>query len=271
MIAKAIDKAEFRDPEFLFFIDVKNRFLKGIDEYRGLNHSLRLLRVAVDAQNSFLNIEQIELIYRGKSQQEFYSLVFDLLSRNVTTHYFYQKVREKFAEVLPQIRTKKGQKALHAYMQALDALAKQDQLGLKLLFLFKKHHLTDYSILRRISEMISVLKNQEIRDINILIQMVNRNYYIFEHLGKIIGVPPTRSNAKTYGLMLQYLVLRHKYQKSYIHFEKLLRILKDWGKCYTVIQDIRQQHPLLKYKQPTEFKVKLQGLSVYQAYKPYLT
>lgn len=271
IIAQAIDKKEFREQEFLFFIEVKNRCFKGINEYQGLNHSLRLFRVAVEAQKSFFNIEQIELIYRSKSQQEFYGLVFDLLSRNVTTHYFYQKVHEKFIEVLPQIKTRKGKKALHAYIHALDALAKQDQLGLKLLFLFKKHQLTDYSILNTVSNIIYSVQSQNIRDLNSLIQIANNHYYIFERLGKIIGVPVSKSNAKTYALMVQYLALRYKYQKSYIQFEKMLKILKDWQKVYLIIQDIRQQYPLLKYKQPSEFKTKLQGIDVYHRYKSYFT
>ena len=49
--------------------------------------------------------------------------------------------------------------------------------------------------------------------------MVNMYYPLFEQLGKIIGVPTARSNAKTYALMLQYLALRYKYKKSYIQFE----------------------------------------------------
>lgn len=270
IIAQAIDKKEFREQEFILFSNLKNHLFNGVDEYEGLNRSLRLFRVAIGGQNSFLTIEQIELIYRSTSQQEFYDLVFELLSRNVSTSYFYQKVHEKFIEVLPQIRTRKGKKALHAYMQALDQLAKQDKLGLKLLFLFKKHQLTDYSILKTVSDIILALQSNNLRDLNSFIQMVNMYYPLFEQLGKIIGVPTARSNAKTYALMLQYLALRYKYKKSYIQFDKMIKILKDWQKSYLAIQDIRQKYPVFKYKQPPEFKTKLQGTDVYQYYKSYL-
>ncbi len=176
VIAQAIDKKQFKEPEFLFFLNLKNKFLQGTDEHKRLNQSLRLLKVAIDAKNSFLRIEQIESMYRNSYQQELYQLVFDLLSRNVSAPFFYNKVHEKLHEVLPLVKTEKAKNVLCSYVQELDSLVKQDKLGLRLLYLFKKYQLTDYSILGKVSDVVTYLSRQEVKDFDYVLNLITTYY-----------------------------------------------------------------------------------------------
>lgn len=271
LFTQAIENKTFQEPEFLFFVDIKKELMLGGGSYQGFQDSLRLFQVAIEAKNSFLMIEQIELIYRSSCQQEFYQLIFDLLEQSVTTQEFYRQVHQKLKEVMPKVRTEKGKRAVLSYVKALDTLSKQDKLGLQLLYLFKKYQLSDYSILKNVSDMLIYLKNKNLKDLKLLTRLVTRNYPIFEKLGKIIGISAEQSTPKTYALILQYLALSNKYQKSYRQFETMLLILKDWEKNYQHILEIRQEHSIFQYKCPSEFKDKVAGQEIYQKYKGYLS
>lgn len=269
-ILKACDQQKFSESDFLFFVNLRNSFARETGELEGLKESLRLFRVAIEAKNSFLKIEQIELMYRSSKQQEFYNLVFELLARNVTKVTFYKKVHQKLHEVIEQVKTEHGKQALKSYVSALDNLSKQDELGLRLLYLFKKLQLTNYSILKTVSDIVTYLEDKDLQDLETVVKLVQANNEVFVKVGRIIGIPFAKSHPKIYAMMLQYVALRHKYKVVYYQFKKMKKVLHKWHGFYRIVRDIRNQHPFLEYKQPKEFTEDIPGLNIYAKYQDYL-
>lgn len=269
-IAHSCDQKSFNDPEFLYFVKLRNDFAQEIGDFEGLKQSLRLFRVAIEAKNSFMRIEQIELLYRSSKQQEFYNLVFELLAKNVDKVTFYKQVHKKLNEVIEQVKTDNGRQALHSYIVALDTVSKQDELGLRLLYLFKKYQLTNYSILKNVSDLVTYLEDKDLQNIESIISLVKSNQDIFNKVGRIIEVPLTKSAPLTYARMLQYVALRHKYKTLYYQFKKLKKVLYTWCSFYQVVNDVRRQHPQDEYEQPKEFRENIPGLNTYNKYKKYL-
>ncbi|MDJ0844717.1 hypothetical protein [Crocosphaera sp.] len=163
--AQAIDNEKFGQEEFLVFVKMQYLLRKGINEYQGLYESLQLLKVAIEAKDCFISIDQAELRYRGIKQQEFYNFVESLLKDHEDTAEFREQVHIRLADVLPQIKTEEGRTALQNYAKYLDQLS-DNELGLKLLARFKAYQLGDYSILRVISEMIQGLGKRDLLDLN---------------------------------------------------------------------------------------------------------
>lgn len=211
-------------------------------------------------------IEQLELMYRSSKQQTFYQLVFDLLSRHIPQEKFYELIHQELAELLPKISTEKGQKALNYYVHSLDSLTQQDELGLKLLYLFKKYQLADYSILKEVSNMVNYVNDKNIRDINIIDRLIKKNETIFKQLGKIIEISPENNNSLVHSKMLQYLALESKYRAVDLQFERLIRVLKDWKNAYQTVKNIRKKYPWIHYEQPKEFTQKIEYLNLYKKY-----
>ena len=88
IMAQALENKKFKEKDFILLLQIKNKFSEGVGQYRGIKSYLRLFQVAIEAKNSFLSIEQIELLYRSSKQQSFYQLVFDLLDQNVSQEKF---------------------------------------------------------------------------------------------------------------------------------------------------------------------------------------
>ncbi|MDJ0660304.1 MAG: hypothetical protein QNJ42_12560 [Crocosphaera sp.] len=269
IMAQALEHKRFRERDFVLLLQVKNKFAEGLNEYKGLNSYLRLFQVAIEAKNSFLAIEQIELLHRSSKQQSFYQLVFHLLEQHMSNERFYQFIHQELTEVLPKIKTEKGKKALECYVNALDSLTHKDELGLKLLYLFKKYQLSNYSILQKASNVVEVLQEQDIKNSGSLLKIVKKNNKIFEKLGRILEIPEEKNTPLTYASMLQYIVLKSKYSKVYCQFQKLIEVLGTWNKFYKTVESIRRQHPWNKYRQPQDFKKKLVMLDLYKKYHHY--
>ncbi|MEA5511611.1 hypothetical protein VB715_17700 [Crocosphaera sp. UHCC 0190] len=269
ILAQALDHQRFREQDFIWLIQIRNKFTQGLGEYQGLNAYLRLFRVAIEAKNSFLSIEQIELLYRSSKQQNFYHLVFQLLERDVSKESFYQLIHQELTESLPKIKTEKGKKALECYVQSLDSLTYKDDLGLKLLYLFKKYQLTNYSILQKVSNIVDYLKNRDIKNTATLVKLVKKEGEVFDQLGKILEIPPEKNSPLTYATMLQYIVLQAKYGKVYSQFEKLMEVLGEWNKSYKTVESIRRQYSWTDYQQPKDFKQKLETLDLHKKYRHY--
>lgn len=51
---------------------------------------------------------------------------------------FKQQIRTKLEEIKPTIKTEQGREALEDYTESLEGLAEEKDIGLKLLYLFKK-------------------------------------------------------------------------------------------------------------------------------------
>ncbi|WP_107667039.1 hypothetical protein [Cyanothece sp. BG0011] len=268
--AEAIDNEKFGQEEFLIFVKMQYLLRKGINEYQGLYESLQLLKVAIDAKDCFISIDQAELRYRGTKQQEFYEFVESLLSDHENKAAFREQVHMRLADLLPQIKTEEGRTALQNYAKYLDQLS-DNELGLKLLSLFKTYELADYSILRVISELIQSLGKRDLLDFKGLVALVRVNYGLFEKLQAIIGLSERQSTPETYGLMIQFIALANRHGISHLKFDELIKVMKKWYKPYQAVIGIRQEHPPSEYKQPKEFKEAIPGVEIYEKYKKWLT
>jgi len=52
--AESIDSDKFSSQEFLMFVKMKYCLARGIEEYAGLDQSIKLLQGAIEAKNSYL-------------------------------------------------------------------------------------------------------------------------------------------------------------------------------------------------------------------------
>ncbi|MBR8828618.1 MAG: hypothetical protein DSM107014_12085 [Gomphosphaeria aponina SAG 52.96 = DSM 107014] len=283
-IAKALDDAKFTSREFKSFLEVKSNLIQGRGEYEGINNFIALLSGAIEAKDSFLKIEQIELSYRSLKQQEFYNYIFELLGKvygeekgrkgkpekNLTKNEFYQEVQKKLDEVIPKIRTEEGKKALESYQKTLENLSKdKESLALKLLQLFKQYDLKDFSILKKISDMVIYLQDKNIENLNECLTLGKANQEIFGKLAQIIGLPESKREPKTYAIMLQYTALSYKHQGSYSQFARLIEVLQQWKSFYQSVISIREEYPRHEYNQPPEFTQEIPGEILYNKYKDY--
>ncbi|WP_373479398.1 hypothetical protein [Geminocystis sp.] len=269
-IARALDSDKFTESDFLDFVKVSNLFAKEVGEYKGLRNYVALFRVAVEAKNSFLTIEQIELSYRSSKQQEFYNYVLTLLEKQLSPAKFITLLEAKLAQILPDISTEEGKNAINIYADTLKTVARQDELGLRLIFLFKKYQLEDFSLLRVISDMVEYLLGRDLRDFQDIVILVKANEKKFQQLGKIIELPIEKTSYEDYARMLQYIALKQKHQNSYLQFQRLLEILTQWFHFYLIIQDLREHYPESQFEAPSEFKQSISGLEIYLKYKSVL-
>ena len=268
--AEVIDNEKFGQKEFLLFVKMQYLLRKGINEYHGLYESLQLLKVAIDAKDCFISIDQTELRYRGSKQQEFYKFVERLLADHEDKAAFREQLQTRLADLIVEVKTEEGKNALQSYAKYLDQLS-DNELGLKLLSLFKAYELADYSILRVISDIIQSLGKRDLLDFKGLVALVRVNYGIFEKLRDIIGLSEQQSTPETYGLMIQFIALSNRHAISYIKFDDLMKVMRKWFKPYQAIIGIREQHPPSEYKQPKEFKEAIPGIEIYEKYKKWLT
>lgn len=293
-IAKTIDNPNFQQSDFKFYLQIKSLFARNKESYQGLETSAELLRLAVKAQGNFLKIEQTELRYRSTKQQEYYEFVLNFLGEKFgddddnndlennqivakkrqenkySPEEFKQQIRTKLEEIKPTIKTEQGREALEDYTESLEGLAEEKDIGLKLLYLFKKFNLTDFSVLRVISDMVLYLQDKNMQNMKAMQDLVIKNEDVFIKLGRIIGVPKTKETPDTYAKLLQYLALSKKHEQTREQFIKLIQVLKPWQGFYRTITDIREQYSANQYNLPEEFTQEIPGLSIYENYQQYI-
>ncbi len=267
--ARAIDNDKFTKDEFLLFIKIKYYVGRDLEDYEGLSDSIKLLQVAIEAKNSYILLDQTESRYCSSKQQELYRFVEQQLQDQVEGEQLQTRIKEKLADILPHIKTDEGRLALESYVQQLEKLSRQE-LGLKLLALFKTYNLTDYSTLRVVSDIVNQLREQETTDIKSLVSLVMTNYDTFERLGQIIGITEKRSTPETYARMIQYITLSFRHEISFSKFEELISVLKRWSRHYQAIMGIRNEHPQKQYSLPREFFSPIPGVDIYEKYRKSL-
>jgi hypothetical protein len=268
--AERVDDKKFGNEEFILFVKVKQAINEDKKEYKQLAYSGELLRVAIAAQSSFLKIEQTELRFRSRKQQEFYDFVADSLIEETNKDKFKDKVKRKLAEIIPLLNSDEGRHALQAYLREIDLIS-QHEIGLKLLALFKKYQLADYTILKRVSDIVDLLEGKDLLEPKNLVILVIENYEVFEKLDPIIGINEVESTPEIYANILHYIGLNSRYKDSYSQFEKLIKILKKWQKPYQSVMAIREEYKENKYRIPPEFSQTIPGLNVYHKYEKYLS
>ena len=267
--AEKINDDKFGNEEFKQLIQFNVNVAKKTEGYPELYKSVELLKAAIIAQKSFLKLESTELRYRSRKQQELYNYVADNLVKDIDKEAFAKQVKQKQAEVLPLINTEEGRGAIDAYVKEISVLS-QYNLGLKLLALFKQYNLQDFSILKKVSDVIESLQAKELLSPKDLISSILEHYEAFEKLAPILGISEAESTATAYARVLQILGLINRHGKSYIQFEQLVELLKKWEKTYKNIAMVRQEYTSDQYQIPQEFKEDIPGINVYQKYAKYL-
>lgn len=268
-LVKSVDNEKFTSREFVNFLNLNRQFESNAGAYEGLKYSIELLRVALETKESFLKIEATETRYRSYSQQEFYEYVYEYLQQDLSINEFQELVQRQLNDIIPKIKTDEGKAAIQSYVNQLDIVCK-DKLGLKLLFLFKQYDLSNFALLRTVSEIADTFYDKNLESIKEFMVVVQLNAEIFLKLGQIIQVPTAKNKPETYALMLQYIALRNRHQKSYGQFQQLLGLLKEWERFYNPLITIRQEYPFSEYKQPPIFTEEIPGLNIYEKYQNHL-
>jgi len=143
----------------------------------------------------------------------------------------------------------------------------KNNLGLKLLYLFKQYDLSNFALLRTVGDIADTFYDKNLDSIKEFMVMVQVNADVFLKLGQIIEVPTPKNNPETYALMLQYIALKNRHGKSYDQFQSLLGLLREWEKFYNPLIAIRQEYPPEEFKQPILFGDDIPGLTIYGKYE----
>lgn len=229
-----------------------------------------MLNIAIDAKEIFLRIEATEFQYRGYAQQEFYQVVFDLLGKHLATGKFINEVNKLLEGVQQRLKTDEGQNALKSYFQDLEHLSSKHELGLKLLYLFKKYDFSDFSVIRTIDALVKYVQTINLEDKNTVKRVVKNNTELFEKVSHIIGLSEDNNHLETYTKLMQYVSLMDKHKETYQKFENLLSQLVVWEKAYYPLINIRNEYPAKNYQLPKTFRQPLPGLKIYQKYQQWL-
>lgn len=268
-MVKAIDNEKFTNREFIVFVTINRQLQQNIAPYDGLKDSLDLLRVALETKESFLKIESTETRYLSYAQQDFYKYVVELLEKNYTPTEFKELIEDKLIEIIPKIKSDDGKVAIQSYVNSLEIVCK-DQLGLKLLRLFKKYDLSNFALLQKVGKIADTFYDKDLESLKEFMVVVQVNVDMFLQLGQIIQVPNVKNKPETYALMLQYIGLRNRHAKSFGQFQSLLTSLKEWENFYNPLIAIRQEYPPAEFKQPLIFKEEIPGLGIYSKYESYI-
>lgn len=266
----AIDSEKFTGKEFVNFLSLNAQVNNNQGSFEGLKSSLDLLRVALETKDSFIKIESIESRYRGYTQQDFYKYVYELLRQNLDIVEFKNLVDMQVAQIIPKVKTEEGKAAIQSYANQLDILAK-NKLGLKLLTLFKEYDMSNFSLIKTVSEIADSFYDKNINSLKEFSVVVQINKENFLKLGQIIKVPNAKNNPQTYALFLQYIAMRNRHQQSFEQFQQLIALLKDWERFSQPLMAIRKEYPPADFKQPKMFQEEIPGLVIYEKYEKYLS
>ncbi|VEP17405.1 conserved hypothetical protein [Hyella patelloides LEGE 07179] len=267
--AEKIDDEKFGNQEFMLYVKLKKQVDKGTQEYQQICQSIKYLEVAIAAQGSYLRIEQTELRYRSRKQQAFYQFVTDNITDDVDKSAFQDRVKRKLAEVIPLVNSQEGREALQTYTTEINKVSQHD-LGLKLLSLFKKYQLEDFTILRKVSDLVEQVNAQDLLEDKNLMVLILENYDVLEKLAPILQIAEKDIQPEFFAKILQYMGLVRRHEKAFQKFQELIKVLQQWQKPFNSLKIIREQYPSSEYKLPKEFSEKIPGLNIYKKYEKYL-
>jgi hypothetical protein len=257
---------KFGNTEFVTFFKIKSYIARSIGEYNNLDKIIDLLKISIDTQSSFAKIDSTESRYCSSSQQELYKYIDTLYKQNLDHTTFVERVDVKLQEILPKLKTEEGREVLQNYAMEAGKVAGHP-LAVELLLSFKKYNLTDYSILRNVSDTINLLDGEDILNLDGLMVLVMKKYEVFEKLGPIVGVADEYNRPETYSKMLQYIGLKARHEKSYENFQEFLGELKNWEIHYKTICNVRQKYDHKEYRLPKDFTAEVPGIGLYNKYK----
>jgi hypothetical protein len=267
---EGLNDRKFGSPEFILLLKLRSYFMRGVPGYEGLEESTEMLKGALEAKDSFLRIEETEFQFRSSAQQKFYQNIFDLLSKNLSQQEFQREATDIVEATIPKLKTEDGITAIRGYEKELNSLCLEHKLGLRLLYLFKQSDLVDFSILRKISNLVTSFQKEELHNYKQILVEIKLNYSLFEKLGKIIGITGKQNNPDTYAKMVQYIALMEKHKRSYSEFKQLLFHLSEWETPYQKLKTFREEYSPKEYKIPKSFREDLPGIELYEKYKSWL-
>lgn len=173
---------KFGNSEFMAFFKIKSYIARSVGEYTNLDKIIELLKISIETQHSFATIDSTESRYCSSSQQELYKYINTLYEQNLEHETFKQLVDVKLQEILPKLKTDEGRQVLQNYAVEAAKVARYP-LAVELLMSFKKYNLSDYSILRSVSDTINLLDGEDLLNLDGLMLLVMVKYEIFEKLG----------------------------------------------------------------------------------------
>ena len=264
-----IDSEKFTNKEFVLYVKLKKQLEQNLQDSQRIYQSIKYLEVAIYAQSSYLRIEQTELRYRSRKQQEFYNFILDSIADGTNKNDFRERAKRKLAEILPLIQTEEGRNALKEYLKEIEKISKHD-LGLKLLSLFKKYQLTDFNVLRKVSELVDRVNAQDLLEDKNIMALVLENYNVLEKLAPIIQINQNDIKPDFFVKILRYMGLVRRHEKAFQQFQELIKVLKKWQKPFNYLNTIRQQYSGDRYKRPKEFSEKIPGVNTYKKYEEYI-
>lgn len=268
-----LDQEKFNNQEFILYARITSLLSQNLGDYADLLNSYESLRVAFFVKDNCKKFEESEFLYQSSKQKDFYKYVDELLSsyldRQIDRETFNQSIDDKLSELLPQLKTSQGAKALSAYHQTLKDISIYD-IGLELLANFKTGNMKDFVILKEIEGFINNSLKKDLTDINQFNYIVKMNYELLQKLGQVINIPEEKNIPTTYAQLLQYLALVSKHELSYLQFQTLTNCLTQWEKLFQENQSILAKYSPEDYHYPLEFTQPTPGLSLYEKYKSYI-
>ena len=270
-ILQAFDTKKMYGEEFLLFVKIQQQLVRASGEYQNLNICIGLLINALEKRHYLESLEQIEVANTGLVEQTLYNFVGEILETLPDKLEFQASLIKKVDYLLYLSESDDVSSALNSYAKSLEKIA-QDNRDIQLLYFFKKYK-DSQSIslnLDTIAQILNQYETENLSNLDKLNQAIQANHTVFQQIGSIFGIPKDKNNPSTYAKIIQYIILRYKYQKHYLQFKRLAELLLQWQKYYLMVDAIQKEYHPYEYKQPKEFSQKLPGLELYEKYKDYL-
>jgi hypothetical protein len=121
--------------------------------------------------------------------------------------------------------------------------------------------------MKTIVEVMNRFKEADVSDLRTVMHATMAYYDDFEILGDIIDLPEEKRSPDTYARLLQYLALEKRHQLSFMQFQGLVEVLRQWHKPFRVLMSIRQLYPADQFHQPAVFNFPIPGLSLYKKHQ----
>lgn len=259
----------FDNEEFVQYLRIKRDIYNNQGNYQDLRKSIELLELALTAKDSFLLIAETEMRFRSSTQQKFYQFITQLLQKSYDRKKISTLMRTALKRVFLNLKTPEGRMVMKEYVLAIEKVTK-DPLGLELLRSFKQDNLERYNMLANVSKIAKTLKKSDLINIKKLTILIQENRDDFDELGDIIEIPFQHHLPASYARMLQYIALKHRYAKSTMEFNEMIRRLADWEKSFVTLIEIREEYTSQKYRLSKEFTQKIPAIKIYQKYQSYL-
>ncbi|MEY2984982.1 MAG: hypothetical protein RLZZ568_1599 [Cyanobacteriota bacterium] len=268
--AISINSDKFSQSEFVLFAKVQYGFNDPSGNYRELQPYLGRLKSAFKAKRIYTTLNQFEMGCVGIKQQIFYDYCHQLLQQNLRGDALTTQVTAKLTELIPLVKTDTGKANLTTYAEVINRLA-LDPMAIAMINDFKAEKAGYYTAVKAIVDVMERLQEADVSDLHAIMQATMANYDDFDVLADSIDLPAAKRSPDTYARLLQYLALEKRHQLSFIQFQGLVDVLRQWHKPFRVLMDIRQQYPAKQFRQPAVFTLPIPGLSLYQKHRNSLT